>query len=292
MVKTIIITGSTDGIGKHLAMKLASEGHEIILHGRNQEKLRATRSDIELKTGNKRIHGYLADFSKMEEVYRFAQEIQRDFEKIDVLLNNAGAYFGDARVATAENIEMTFMLSVQVPYILTTELLPLLKQAELGRVIHTSSFMHHFAKVNDLDFGLEQKYSAAMAYNNSKLFTIWLAMEQAKIFAQQKLNVTVNAYHPGLISTNLGNDNVKRNLKSTLLTTMMKPFSKDLDKGIETGYYLINSSDVANISGRYFSNNKLARVNLKGYNALKGKELMNYCETKINQFNRGARIDE
>ncbi|MBS4455994.1 SDR family NAD(P)-dependent oxidoreductase [Tuanshanicoccus lijuaniae] len=292
MVKTIIITGSTDGIGKHLAMKLAGEGHEIILHGRNQEKLRATRSDIELKTGNKRIHGYLADFSKMEEVYRFAQEIQRDFEKIDVLLNNAGAYFGDARVATAENIEMTFMLSVQVPYILTTELLPLLKQAETGRVIHTSSFMHHFAKVNDLDFGLEQSYSAAMAYNNSKLLTIWLAMEQAKIFAQQKLNVTVNAYHPGLISTNLGNDNVKRNLKSTLLTTMMKPFSKDLDKGIETGYYLINSSDVANISGRYFSNNKLARVNLKGYNALKGKELMNYCEAKINQFNRGARIDE
>lgn len=145
MPKTILITGSTDGIGKHLAMKLASEGYEVILHGRNSEKLHLALSDIQLKIGNKNIHGYLADFSKLADVYRFSQEIKRDFEQIDVLLNNAGAYFGDARVATAENIEMTFMLSVQVPYILTTELLPLLEKAA-GRVIHTSSFMHHFAQ--------------------------------------------------------------------------------------------------------------------------------------------------
>ncbi|MGC4389071.1 short-chain dehydrogenase, partial [Streptococcus suis] len=68
-------------------------------------------------------------FSKLADVYRFSQEIKRDFEQIDVLFNNAGAYFGDTRVATAENTEMTFMLSVQVPYILTTELLPLLEKA-------------------------------------------------------------------------------------------------------------------------------------------------------------------
>ncbi|MFX3724981.1 SDR family NAD(P)-dependent oxidoreductase, partial [Streptococcus suis] len=91
---------------------------------------------IQLKTGSKKINGYLADFSKLADVYRFSQEIKLDFEQIDVLLNNAGAYFGDARVATAENIEMTFMLSVQVQYILTTELLPLLEKAA-GRVIHT-----------------------------------------------------------------------------------------------------------------------------------------------------------
>lgn len=69
MSKTILITGSTDGIGKHLAMKLASEGHEVILHGRNSEKLRLALSDIQLKTGNQNIHGYLADFSKLSEVY-------------------------------------------------------------------------------------------------------------------------------------------------------------------------------------------------------------------------------
>lgn len=104
MSKKILITGSTDGIGKHLAMKLASEDHEVILHGRNSEKLRAALSDIQLKTGNKKVRGYLADFSKLEDVYRFSRDIKRDFEYIDVLLNNAGAYFGDDRVATKEKV--------------------------------------------------------------------------------------------------------------------------------------------------------------------------------------------
>ncbi len=148
------------------------------------------------------------------------------------MLNNAGAYFGDARVATAENIEMTFMLSVQVPYILTTELLPLLEKAA-GRVIHTSSLMHHFAQTRGLDFGLEQSYSAAMAYNNAKLYTIWLAIAQAEALEKQGSSVTVNAYHPGLIATNLGNDGIKRNLRSRILTSLMKPFSKDLDQGLK-----------------------------------------------------------
>lgn len=284
MTKTILITGSTDGIGKHLAMKLASEGHEVILHGRNSEKLRVTISEIQLKTGSKKIHSYLADFSKLEEVYRFSEEILRDFDKIDVLINNAGAYFGDTRVATAENIEMTFMLSVQVPYVLTTELLPLLEQAEAGRVVHTSSFMHHFAQSKGLDFGLEKSYSAAMAYNNAKLYTIWLAIAQAEALEKQGSSVTVNAYHPGLIATNLGNDGVKRNLRSRILTGLMKPFSKDLDQGIETGYYLTLSPEVATVSGRYFSEKKLARGSLKGYDRDKGQTLLNYCREKLALF--------
>lgn len=284
MPKTILITGSTDGIGKHLAMKLASEGHEVILHGRNSEKLRVALSDIQLKTGNKNIHGYLADFSKLADVYRFCEQIRRDFDKIDVLFNNAGAYFGDARVATAENIEMTFMLSVQVPYILTTELLPLLEQAEAGRVVHTSSFMHHFAQSKGLDFGLEQSYSATMAYNNAKLYTIWLAIAQAESLEKQGSSVTVNAYHPGLIATNLGNDGVKRNLKSRILTSLMKPFSKNVDQGIETGYYLTLSPEVATVSGRYFSEKKVAKVSLKGYDKTKSQVLLAYCDQKIAAF--------
>lgn len=284
MPKTILITGSTDGIGKHLALKLAGEGHEVILHGRNSEKLRVALSDIQLKTGSQKIHGYLADFSKLADVYRFSEEIRRDFDKIDVLFNNAGAYFGDARVATAENIEMTFMLSVQVPYILTTEFLPLLEQAEAGRVVHTSSFMHHFAQSKGLDFGLEQSYSAAMTYNNAKLYTIWLAIAQAESLEKKGSSVTVNAYHPGLIATNLGNDGVKRNLKSRILTGLMKPFSKDLDHGIETGYYLTLSPEVATVSGRYFSEKKVARVSLKGYDRDKGQALLNYCREKLALF--------
>lgn len=265
-------------------MKLAGEGHEVILHVRNIEKLLVALSDIQLKTGSKKFHGYLADFSKLADVYRFSEEIRRDFEKIDVLLNNAGAYFGDARVATAENIEMTFMLSVQVPYILTTELMPLLEKAKAGRVIHTSSLMHHFAQIKGLDLGLEKTYSAAMAYNNAKLYTIWLAIAQAEALEIEGSSVTINAYHPGLISTNLGNDGIKRNLRSRILTGLMKPFSKNVDQGIETGYYLTLSPEVATISGRYFSEKKLAKVSLKGYDKAKSQALLAYCDQKIAAF--------
>ena len=172
MVKTILITGATDGIGKHLAKKLASEGHQVILHGRNPQKLELALQEIRAVSLRGRVSSYLADFSKLDDVYRFAEEIKRDFQRIDVLFNNAGLYAGKERKASSENVGLTFMLSVLVPSILTTELSPLLEKATDGRVINTSSYMHHFAKVKDLDFGFENNYNPGLAYNNSKLYTI------------------------------------------------------------------------------------------------------------------------
>ena len=122
MVKTILITGATDGIGKHLAKKLASEGHQVILHGRNPQKLELALQEVRAVSLRGRVSSYLADFSKLDDVYRFVEEIKRDFQRIDVLFNNAGLYAGKERKASVENVELTFMLSVLVPYLLTTEL--------------------------------------------------------------------------------------------------------------------------------------------------------------------------
>lgn len=103
MVKTILITGATDGIGKHLAKKLASEGHQVILHGRNPQKLELALQEVRAVSLRGRVSSYLADFSKLDDVYRFAEEIKRDFQRIDVLFNNAGLYAGKERKASAEN---------------------------------------------------------------------------------------------------------------------------------------------------------------------------------------------
>ena len=92
MVKTILITGATDGIGKHLAMKLASEGHQVILHGRNPKKLESALQEVRAVSLRGRVSSYLADFSKLADVYRFVEEIKRDFQRIDVSFNNAGLY--------------------------------------------------------------------------------------------------------------------------------------------------------------------------------------------------------
>ena len=284
MVKTILITGATDGIGKHLAKKLASEGHHVILHGRNPQKLELALREVRAVSLRGRVSSYLADFSKLDDVYRFAEEIKRDFQRIDVLFNNAGLYAGKERKASAENVELTFMLSVLVPYMLTTELSPLLEKAADGRVINTSSYMHHFAKVKDLDFGFENNYNPGLAYNNSKLYTIWMTRYLARDFFLRGSNITINAYHPSLISTNLGNDSSDEKTKKSLFGRLMKSFSKDLDQGIETGYYLTLSEEVRGLTGYYFDEKKVKSVSEKGYSFEKAQKLMDYCQEKIKVF--------
>ncbi|KIX91121.1 hypothetical protein TP70_04025 [Staphylococcus microti] len=286
-MKTIIITGSTDGIGKHLAKKLATEGHHLIIHGRNPQKLAATLSEIKALSPQGTVSAYRADFSKMNEVYDFANKIKADFDKIDVLFNNAGLYAGSERTATTENIELTFMLSVEVPYILSKELRPLLENASEGRIINTSSYMHHFANIKGLDFGLEKKYSPGLAYNNAKLYTIWLTRYLARQFQQEGSKVTINAYHPGLISTNLGMDSSDKKVQKSLFGRFMKAMSKDVDQGIETGYYLVLSENVTSITGAYFDGKKLKRVSNKGYNEDKVKKLINYCDQVIAVYRKG-----
>lgn len=284
MVKTILITGATDGIGKHLAKKLASEGHQIILHGRNPQKLELALQEIRAVSLRGRVSSYLADFSKLDDVYRFVEEIKRDFQSIDVLFNNAGLYGGKERKASAENVELTFMLSVLIPYMLTTELGPLLEKEPDGRIINTSSYMHHFAKVKDLDFGFENNYNPGLAYNNSKLYTIWMTRYLARDFFLRGSNITINSYHPGLISTNLGNDSSDEKTKKSLFGRLMKSFSKDLDEGIETGYYLTLSEEIIGLTGYYFDDKTVKTVSEKGYTLEKAQDLTNYCNDKIKLF--------
>lgn len=284
MVKTILITGATDGIGKHLAKKLASEGHHIILHGRNPQKLELALQEVRAVSLRGRVSSYLADFSKLNDVYRFVEEIKRDFQSIDVLFNNAGLYAGKEQKASVENVELTFMLSVLVPYILTTELSTLLEKAADGRVINTSSYMHHFAKVKDLDFGFENNYNPGLAYNNSKLYTIWMTRYLARDFFLKGSSITINSYHPGLISTNLGNNSSDEKTKKSLFGRLMKSLSKDLDEGIETGYYLTLSEEIRGLTGYYFDEKKVKSASEKGYTFEKAQALIAYCDDKIKLF--------
>ncbi|MEL0344527.1 SDR family NAD(P)-dependent oxidoreductase [Streptococcus pneumoniae] len=284
MVKTILITGATDGIGKHLAKKLVSKGHHVILHGRNPQKLELALQEVRAVSLRGRVSSYLADFSKLDDVYRFVEEIKRDFQSIDVLFNNAGLYAGKERKASTENVELTFMLAVLVPYILTTELSPLLEKAADGRVINTSSYMHHFAKVKDLDFGFENSYNPGLAYNNSKLYTIWMTRYLAREFFLKDSSITINAYHPGLISTNLGNDSSDEKAKKSLFGRLMKSLSKNLDEGIKTGYYLTLSEEITDLTGYYFDEKKVKSVSEKGYTFEKARDLINYCNDKVELF--------
>lgn len=136
MQKTILITGSTDGIGLEAAKTFAKKNHTVLLHGRNSEKLAATEKALRALGGNGHIEGYLADLSKMNDVRAFAKAVIGNHKKLDVLVNNAGAY--QAANPIAENgIDIRFLVNSFAPYLLTKQLSPLLNSS--SRVVNLSS---------------------------------------------------------------------------------------------------------------------------------------------------------
>jgi len=171
MKKTILITGSTDGIGKLTALKLAEDGHEIYVHGRNADKLKAVISEIKTASNNDNVNGFVADFSDLKAVRNMAKQINHDLPKLDVLINNAGVY--KSRVAkTKDGFGIRFSVNYFAPYLLTKALLPLLKKGDTSRIINLSSAAQAPISIEALEG--EKSLSEMEAYSQSKLaLTMW-----------------------------------------------------------------------------------------------------------------------
>lgn len=234
--KTILITGSTDGIGKETALQLANSGGSIIIHGRNKEKCESTVNEIFNKSKNDNLNFVTADFSSKEEIKNMADEINSRFNKLDVLINNAGTYMTE-RVLTSGKIEMTFMVNHIAPFLLTNLLLGLIEKSAPARIINVSSVAHIRASLDFDNLQGERNFSPYGAYALSKLGNILFTIELA-----DRLNntgLTVNALHPGVIGTKL----------------LYKGFGMggaDLKEGAETPVYLSASGEVENVTGKYF----------------------------------------
>jgi NAD(P)-dependent dehydrogenase (short-subunit alcohol dehydrogenase family) len=182
MTKTILITGSTDGIGLLTAQTLAAEGHTILLHGRNPAKLEAAA-----KTVGGTTEQYIADLSKMAEVYALATAIREKHSQIDVVINNAGILKAPSTV-TEDGYDIRFMVNTFAPYALTVALLPII--AKDGRVVNLSSAAQ--APVNLDALRGRKKLDDMGAYAQSKLaITIW-SREMAKELPDGPVIVAVN----------------------------------------------------------------------------------------------------
>jgi NAD(P)-dependent dehydrogenase (short-subunit alcohol dehydrogenase family) len=195
--KHIVLTGATSGIGLAAAEALAHKGAKLTLVARNKEKANQVKAEIIAATGNSNIEIEIADISLMEEVYDLAKRFQKKGEKIDVLLNNAGALFNDRKV-TGEGLEMSFALLLLGPTILTEQLMPLL--AEDARVINVLSGGMYSQKirVNDLEFK-KGKYNGSIAYARAKRGLMIKTEEWAN--AYKNSGITFNAMHPGWADT-------------------------------------------------------------------------------------------
>lgn len=237
MKKTIFITGSTDGIGKLAALKLAKDGHKIFLHGRNAAKTEEVLKELRDESGNSEIEGFVSDFSDFKEVNTLAEEVKNRVDSLDVLINNAGV-FKSTVSKSKQGLDLRFAVNYFAPYILTKELLPLLQENESSRLINLSSAAQSSVTLGSLRG--EQDLGQSSAYAQSKLaLTMW-----SFDLAQSVSKPAVIAVNPGsLLNTNMVKEGYGYHWSSA-------------DKGADILYDLAVSEEHAGITGKYFDNDK------------------------------------
>ena len=237
MTKTIFITGSTDGIGKLTAQKLAADGNRVILHGRNRSKLREVISEIEDQTGNQNITGFTADLSDLDSIEKMTSEIIRTVTKIDVLINNAGVF--KSPVATnKDGLDMRFMVNYLAPYLLTEVLIPTLKNGTNPRIINLSSAAQASVSIEALKGN--EVIPAQEAYAQSKLaLTMW-----SFSLAKSLKDIHVIAVNPGSL------------LNTKMVQEAYGHHWSPIDKGADILCDLGTSDTYSGVTGKYFDNDK------------------------------------
>lgn len=188
---TVVITGATGGLGRYLAEELAGAGARVVVHGRSPDRAKRTRAEI----GPDRVDTVIADLASLTEVDRLADELADRYDRIDVLVNNAGIGFGapgSSRQLSADGIELRFAVNYLAGYHLTRRLLPVLTASAPARVVNVSSIGQQ-----PIDFDdpmLERDYNGVSAYRASKLAQIMFTIDLAEELRDS--GVIVNALHP------------------------------------------------------------------------------------------------
>lgn len=251
--KVCLITGGTSGIGKSTAHELARMGATVVIVGRNAQKTSQVVEEIRRASGNNTVDSLLADLSSQQEVRRLANEFESKYSHLHVLLNNAGAVFM-RRQLSVDGIEMTFALNHLAYFLLTNLLLDKIQASAPARIINVSSGAHTSGKIEFDNLQGERDYSSR-AYGNSKLATILFTMELARRL--EGTGVTVNALHPGFVSTGFGENNPGFLMK--IIRAVVPLIARSPEKGAETSIYLASSPEVQSITGKYFVDRKVTQ---------------------------------
>ena len=279
MNKNCIITGATDGIGKQTAIELAKLGYNIGLVGRNQEKGDEVLDEIASATGNNSLKYFKADLSIIKNLDNLANDIKREYDSIDILINNAGAYFSQYS-ETEEQLEMTFALNHLSYFQLTMLLIDAIEFEIPGRVINVASSAHFGAKLNLNDIQMKKKYKGWTAYCNSKLMNILFTYEVHKRY--KDTGISFNSLHPGFVDTSFGDNN--RGLGKNILSIGKKLIAINVFKGARTSVYLASSDEVENVSGKFFDKSKAVKSSKISYSDSNQHKLWSYSENIINDL--------
>lgn len=283
--KTIFITGASDGIGKETAKTLARQGHTIIIHGRDERKTKAVYDEIKAETGNDKVDMFVADLLSLAEVKRLASTIKQKYDRLDVLINNAGAQFSDERETTSDGHEKTIMINVLAPFLLTMLLLDLLKKSPSARVVTVSSSSHAMSGKPDLDdIELAQNYSMAKVYGISKLYIIWVMRHFVSEMRKLGINnITFNTVHPGSAITNLGRESTK-SLKWKIIYFLWKPMMISVPKAASSSIYAAVSDELEGVTGKYWGPKGEEKPSDKYYSTENEQLVWDYCKKATERY--------
>jgi NAD(P)-dependent dehydrogenase (short-subunit alcohol dehydrogenase family) len=249
--KVVLITGGTSGIGRAAATALAAMGAEVVVTGRSRERGELAVEEIRDTSGNARVSLMLADLAVQAEVRGLAEEFRERYDRLDVLVNNAGI-IQSKRTETPDGIELTLAVNHLAPFLLTNLLLDLLKKSAPSRIITVSSEARRGAKIDFEDLQSERRYRPFKVYGMTKLANILFTYELAERL--EGTGVVANSLHPGGVNTNFGNNN--RSF-GTLIFRAFKPFMRTPERGADTVVYLAVSPEAGKMTGRYLTDRKV-----------------------------------
>lgn len=244
-----LITGGTSGIGKATATALAAMGAEVIITGRNRERGEKAAEEIRRDTGGK-VDLALADLASQAEVHRLAEEFRQRYDRLDVLVNNAGLV-QSKRTETEDGLESTFAINHLAPFLLTNLLRDVLEESAPSRVVTVSSEAERWGNIDFDDLQSKKKYRGFPVYGMTKLANIMFTYELAGRL--KGTGVTATCMHPGAVNTRFGTNNSG---PMTILFRLFKPFMRTPEQGADTLIWLASSPEVEGASGRYYSDRK------------------------------------
>jgi NAD(P)-dependent dehydrogenase (short-subunit alcohol dehydrogenase family) len=279
MKKIVLITGATEGIGKATAVGLAKQGYHVVLHGRNESKLKQTVLEIKNSVLTDDVDYMLADFSSLQEVKVLADNFKAKYSRLDVLINNAGAMFADRQVSK-NGYEMMLAVNYLALVTLTQNLLGLLHTTAQSRIVNVSSVSYKTAQPNFNDIESKNNYNMMRTYGNTKLYILYYTLDLADKL--RETGITVNAVHPGGVRTQLARD-FKGPLK-WLFSIMMPLFFKSIEKGAETSIFVATDERLNNLTGKYFVNKKEEALKAIGFNEPNRKQLATITEKYVKDF--------
>ena len=265
----VMVTGANAGIGKITARELARMGAHVIMVARSREKGEAALAEIKSTTGSSQIDLLLADLSSQQSIRQLATDFQARYDKLHVLVNNAGAVFLK-RQESADGLEMTFALNHLGYFLLTNLLLDMIKASAPARIVNVSSMAHQQGQIDFADLQNQKSYQGFQVYSQSKLANLLFTYELARRL--EGSGVTVNALHPGFVASNFAKNNGFIARLAMNLAKLLR-IAQTTDKGAETSIYLASSPEAALVTGKYFDEKKAIRSSHASYNEADARQL-------------------